>query len=427
MQGGDGDPGGRVVVRAVLEGRVHAGVDADRIGSLAPGSVSAEHGGLRGLAHFLDAEQFRGAGELPEEPLRLALVQHAQPRGFDSGDRSREVAQWAGFLFPILRAAISEAARGGKSVHRRQRGTRQHDTAEVAERGANCAGRVEAGERELAIARTPPEPRQGGAFEFVAERRNLPEVVGGARPQLRQVKGQARNNLGEVGEQVTKVILLGGAERVAFAQVLQAMAPVVPRGGELRRQTHAVKLSAGGERLVCRERVRIGVGDAARQVVGLIHQQERARRGEARLLEEEAAIARGKDVVVVADPDVVERECSPRDLVRTDLRVAAGLAQRGKIPGVQLVEIEPGQAAAGPALGRAGEIGAGVPDAMKGGVDAVLGLGPHLPDGERLRRRSARGARLGGFARHRTQRAHDLKLAGGFAGQVERAIEVAGP
>src|SRR6185436_4041840 len=88
------------------------------------------------------------------------------------------------------------------------------------------------------------------------------------------------------------------------------------------------------------ESLRVRISHARRQVVRFVEQEQRARGIEAGLFEEEAAVARGKDVVVVADPDVVEREGGAGDFVGTDARVAAGGAERVEIARVTLVEIE---------------------------------------------------------------------------------------
>ena len=78
-----------------------------------------------------------------------------------------------------------------------------------------------------------------------------------------------------------------------------------------------------------------------------------------------------------------------------------------------------------------GEVGAGVAVAVEGVVDAVLGFVADVPGGHRHGRVGglrveSRELRGGGAGRHRGEGADDLELAGGFAGEVEGAVEVAG-
>jgi hypothetical protein len=104
----------------------------------------------------------------------------------------------------------------------------------------------------------------------------------------------------------------------------------------------------------------VGVGDAGGEVVSFVDEQQRARGIEARLVEEERAVARGEDVVVVADPDVVEAEGGAGDLVGADAAVATGGAQGVEVAGVVFVEVESGEAAPGHRSGDpVVEVGAG--------------------------------------------------------------------
>jgi len=79
-EGGDGGGGGGVVVGAVLEGGVDAGVDRDVVGAVAPWGVGADEGGEGGVAGFFDAEEIGRAGELGVEFFGLAFVERAEAR-----------------------------------------------------------------------------------------------------------------------------------------------------------------------------------------------------------------------------------------------------------------------------------------------------------------------------------------------------------
>ena len=129
----------------------------------------------------------------------------------------------------------------------------------------------------------------------------------------------------------------------------------------------------------------MGIGHTGGEVVGLVDDQEGAGRIEARLFLEEGAVPRGEDVVVVADPEILERQRRARDLVRADQRVAARGPERLEVLGRLSVEVEAGEPARGPALADAVEIAALFAHAVEGVIYAVLGLAADLPDRDDLR------------------------------------------
>lgn len=94
---------------------------------------------------------------------------------------------------------------------------------------------------------------------------------------------------------------------------------------------------------------------------------------------EKGAVGGGEDVVVVADPDIVEGEGGAGDFVRAHAGVATGGTERVEVAGVVFVEVEPGKAGGGPTLGEVVEVGAGFADAVEDGVDAVLGFIADVP------------------------------------------------
>eukprot|EP01035_Chromulina_nebulosa_P001576 gene1575-2109_t len=126
-----------------------------------------------------------------------------------------------------------------------------------------------------------------------------------------------------------------------------------------------------------------------------------------------------------------------------DSGIAAGGAEGVEVARVVFVEVEASEPAGGPAGGDAVEVGAVVADAVEGVVDAVLGFIADVPSGDGGRgvgwdRRDQRVGRLRAERRelrdgerrqgggHRREGADDLELAGGFAREVEGAVEVAG-
>ena len=138
------------------------------------------------------------------------------------------------------------------------------------------------------------------------------------------------------------------------------------------------------------------IGDARREIMRFVEEEQRACRVEAGLFGEETAVAVGEDVIVIADPNVVERERGPGDLIGTDARRTTGGAQGGEIARVVFVEVETGEPALRPALGDAVQINAMLANAVKGVIDAVLGLVAHMPHRHRRRRgrRALRQSRL---------------------------------
>ena len=170
--------------------------------------------------------------------------------------------------------------------------------------------------------------------------------------------------------------------RVGAAELVEKVAPVVPSGDELGQGANAVKFVANGESGGGGECVRVGVGDARGEIVGFVDEEKRAGGIEARLLEEEAAVAGTEDVVVVADPYIVEGERGAGDLVRTDASGTTGGAEGVEVARVFFVEIEAGETGRGPAGGGVGEVGAGIANAVERVIDAVLGFVADVPGGD---------------------------------------------
>jgi hypothetical protein len=103
---------------------------------------------------------------------------------------------------------------------------------------------------------------------------------------------------------------------------------------------------------------------------------------EAGLLEEEASVGRGEDVVVVADPDVVVGQGGAGDLVGADRGGAAGGLERVEVARLAVEQVETRESGAVPAFGGVADERARVGQAVVEGVDAVLGLRADLPDRE---------------------------------------------
>ena len=143
------------------------------------------------------------------------------------------------------------------------------------------------------------------------------------------------------------------------------------------------QLQKQGARVVVVGAVRVGVGRARGEIVSLVDDKQRLRRVETGLLVEEAAVVWGEDVVVVADPDIVEGEGGAGDLVGADAGVGAGAAQGVEVVRLGVVEVELGQPAARPALGAVAQIVAPIANAMEGVVHAMLRFVAHLPDRKR--------------------------------------------
>ena len=141
--------------------------------------------------------------------------------------------------------------------------------------------------------------------------------------------------------------------------------------------------------------MRPGVGHAGGKVVGLIDDQQRFRRIETRTLIEHAAAVGREDVVVVADPDVVEGQGGAGDFVGTDARLAPGGPQRLQFARLVVAQVEAGQAALRPAGLQVSQEGAHVAHTMEDLVDTVLGFGPHLPRGDRRGLGGGRRTRAG--------------------------------
>ena len=154
-----------------------------------------------------------------------------------------------------------------------------------------------------------------------------------------------------------------------------------------------VEFGEDGAGIVGADDVRVSVGDARGEVVSFVEEQQGAGGVEAGLVVEKRAVGGGEDVVVVADPDIVEGEGGAGDFVRADAGVAAGGAECVEVARVVFVDVETGEAGGGPTLGEVVEVGAGFADAVEDGVDAVLGFIADMPgrDGRRGRVGGERG------------------------------------
>src|SRR5690606_35507004 len=107
-----------------------------------------------------------------------------------------------------------------------------------------------------------------------------------------------------------------------------------------------------------------------------------ARRVEPGLVVKQTAAAQRKDIVVVADRDIVDCKGGASDFVRADPRLATGGAQGGEITRVVVDQVPPGEPAARPARFDIGEVGAAFAYALKRMVDAVLAFVAHMPRGD---------------------------------------------
>ena len=148
-----------------------------------------------------------------------------------------------------------------------------------------------------------------------------------------------------------------------------------------------VEFGEDGAGIVGADDVRVSVGDARGEVVSFVEEQQGAGGVEAGLVVEKRAVGGGEDVVVVADPDIVEGEGGAGDFVRADAGVAAGGAECVEVARVVFVDVETGEAGGGPTLGEVVEVGAGFADAVEDGVDAVLGFVADVPGRDGWRRR----------------------------------------
>ena len=268
----------------------------------------------------------------------------------------------------------------------------------------------------------PPEAGRGrGVVERLHQSGDLPEGGAGGRAQGREIHPSAPQRGGDFPEEVAGVVLVVGGERVPLGQAVEEVAPVLPSLDEGRAGPYAVEFLADREGVGCGAGVREGVGGAGGEVVRLVDQQQGAGRVVARLFGEEPTAARGEDVVVVPDPHVVEGEGGAGDLVGADPGLAAGEAEGFKIPCVVLIPVEAREPGPFPADRGVREVGADIADAVEDGIDAVLGLVAHVPDGDG---RACPGPGVGGA--HRGEGLDHLQLPGGLAGEVQQAVEVAG-
>src|SRR4051812_44046663 len=125
-----------------------------------------------------------------------------------------------------------------------------------------------------------------------------------------------------------EIIFGGGSERATRAKLVQGVGPMLPGGKERSEWPNAIQLRPDEEGIRRGERMRVGIGDPGRQIMRLVDQQQGARHCETWLLEEQSAIARCEDVIVVANPDVVKREGGAGDFVRANLHFTSSGPKR---------------------------------------------------------------------------------------------------
>ena len=113
--------------------------------------------------------------------------------------------------------------------------------------------------------------------------------------------------------------------------------------------------------------------------MGFVENEQRACRIEAGLLVKQTAISRREDIVVISDPDVVEREGGAGDLIRADPGIATGGSKRIEIAGMVFDSVKSGQSTGAPTLFHIFQIGATFAHTMKGVVHAMLGFIAHMP------------------------------------------------
>ena len=124
---------------------------------------------------------------------------------------------------------------------------------------------------------------------------------------------------------------------------------------------------------------RVGVGDARGQVVRLVDHQQRVLGGKAGLVVKDAPVVGREDVVVVADPHVVEHKRGQGNLIGAEPRRAPGLAEGAEVARLVFEQIKPRQPAARPARLKLVEVAAGLARALINRVHAMLAFRPHRP------------------------------------------------
>ncbi len=191
-----------------------------------------------------------------------------------------------------------------------------------------------------------------------------------------------RELFGDSAEGVGQVVFLIERECITDRESGEECGPGFPSAEERRGGAKVVKFGEDETGIVGQEGVRIGVGDTRGEVVRLVEHEKGFGGIPAGLVKEEAAVGRGEDVVVVTDPDVLERKGGAGDLVGADHCVAAGGTEGIEVAGGVFEEIKPGESAARPALIEVAQVGAAVANAVKGVVDAVFAFWADGPGGD---------------------------------------------
>ena len=300
-------------------------------------------------------------------------------------------------------------------------------------------------------------PEQGGDFRFliwdlrfligqitklagepVAERKRFPEMFGNAGSKRSIIQRGVGDQRCEPVDRIADIVFGRQFETLRVAQSREEAGPLLPCKQQRGYGPDAVQFREYELGITGARNMRIGVRHPGGQIVGFIDDEQGASRIEAGTVEEDPPGIGGKHVIVVANPDIVERQRCAGDFIRAQARVPSGGAERLQIVGLILEKIEPREPAVLPAGFKVREVWARIAHAVIDGVDAMLRLRSHLPRGDRRGDPAGhRGPEAGsgrcffvsgggaGLA-HSGQRAHHLQLAGGFASQIEKTPEVAG-
>ena len=150
---------------------------------------------------------------------------------------------------------------------------------------------------------------------------------GGINRLLGERRGEGREGIGDVG-------LEGGIKDIGGGERGKEQRPTFPSAQKIFRGVEVIEFGEQRAGVGGVDVMRIRIGDAGREVVRFVDQEQRTRGIEAGLIIKQRAVGGREDVVVIADPDVVEGEGGARDLVGTDARGLASSAERGEIAGL---------------------------------------------------------------------------------------------
>jgi hypothetical protein len=142
------------------------------------------------------------------------------------------------------------------------------------------------------------------------------------------------------------------------------------------------------------------------------------------LIDEDAAVGGGEEVVEVAQPDGARRQGGAGDFVGAHTGGEAGGAQRGQVAGVGREKVKARQAGLAVAARQVVQEATALARAVEDLVDAVLALGAEVPGGQ-SRRLRLRRFMIGWCPQHFLQGGEHVELSGGFAGEVNHAVGAA--